>query len=691
MANTALTVTDLDFFKIRDNIKNFLRSQSTFNDYDFEGSGLSVLLDILAYNTYYNSVYLNLAANESFLDTSQIRNNILSHAKNINYVPSSAHGAFAKVNIVVTPSTSEDQNTNLITLEKYTKLIGQDKDGINYTFVAINSNTAYKSSGSFNFSNVVIKQGEVITQQFMVSANNTSRRFQLPSTNVDTDTIVVSVQESASNTHTTYYTLADDLTEVTGESPVYFLEEDNDLRHTIYFGDDVLGKKPKDGNIVIATYLDTYGAISNNISNFIFSDPIGGPQYRDNVSIITVESAYGGTDKEDNDKIRFRAPRFYSAQNRAVTVPDYESLITKDYDNIDSVSIWGGEDNDPVVYGKVYMSLKTRGFYALSNLEKEKIKNTLIENRNVLTIIPEIVDPDYVFLLLQGRVFYNPSKTSKTAEEIKTAITNAIKDYNDQELSKFKSTFKKSKLQYYIENADNAITGSDIIVYLQKRVPFTVNQTKNYELNFNTPLKKGDFIEKLYSFPSFTIVDSAFVQRNVFIEEVPNSFTGIDSIRLTNPGIRYEKVPTVVITGDGVGATAIAEISGNRVKGIKLTNKGVNYSRATVSIVSDIGSEATAEAVLEARNGTLRTYYYKENGEKVIVNENVGTIDYRTGKIRLDSINALAITNNNFYDTDIVTINAVPNSDIITPSRNRILAIDENNFESIQIEVIAEN
>jgi hypothetical protein len=690
-SNTALQVADLDFFGIRNNLKEFLRSQSTFTDYDFEGSGMAVLLDVLAYNTYYNSYYLNMAANESFLDTAQVRNNILSHAKNINYVPDSAHGSLSKVNIIVTPSTAEDQVTNVITLDKYTRILGQDKNGVNFTFVTLNSNTAYKSAGSFTFSNVFIKQGEVITQQFAVTANNTSRRFQIPSANVDTDTLVVTVQESAANTTTTSYTLAEDLTTITANSKVYFLEEDDQLNYTIYFGDDVLGYKPKNGNIVIATYLDTVGSISNNISKFTFIDPIGGPEYRDSVIVNTVETSYGGSDKETVENIRFRAPYYYTAQNRAVTVPDYESLITKDYNNIDSVSIWGGEDNDPVVYGKVYMSLKTRGYYVLSNLEKERIKNDLVEKRNVLTILPEIVDPDYVFLMVQGRVTYNPSLTSLTAGEIRTVVNNAIKKYNDDELAKFKSTFKKSKLQYYIENAERSITGSDIVVYLQKRLPLTLNQTKNYTINFNAALKKGDFIEKVYSFPSYTVVDSASVFRNVFIEEVPNSFTGIDLIKITNAGSGYYSVPTVTITGDGTGATAVADITGDgRVKSITVTNSGINYSRATISITGE-GSEATGIPVLQARNGILRTFYYKTNGEKVVVNENAGTINYDTGKIQLSSLIPLAVSSNDFYDTNVVSINVVPNGDIIYPLRNRILAIDENNFQSIQIEVVAES
>ena len=689
-SNSTIKVAELDFFKIKDNLKNFLRSQSTFTDYDFEGSGMSVLLDVLAYNTYYNGFYLNMAANEAFLDTAQIRNNLLSHAKNINYVPASAQGALSKINIVVTPTTAEDQTLNVLTLDKYTRLLGQDVDGVNYPFVTIYSNTVSKSAGSFTYANVMIKQGEVITQQYTVSANNVLRRYNIPSANVDTTSLVVTVQESSSNTYTTVYNRAQDLTVIKSDSKVYFVEENDNLQYSIYFGDDILGSKPKSGNIVIVTYLDTVGAVSNNISNFTFVEAVGG-KYRNSVTVTSTQSSYGGVDKETDEQIRFRAPYFYTSQNRAVTTNDYETLITKDYNNIDSVAIWGGEDNIPVVYGKVFMSLKTKGFYALSNLEKENIKTTLIKNRNVLTIIPEIIDADYIFLQIRGKVSYNPSLTSKTSSELLDIVKSSIIDFSNRELNTFKSTFRKSKLQFYIENCEPSITGSDIYLYMQKRVPITLNQSKNYFVRFNSPLSKGDFIEKLYTFPGVTVRDSGLVEREVFIEEVPNSFTGVDSVNIINSGINYDSSTRVTITGDGTGATADALVVNGKIKTITVTNRGINYSRASVLITSDIGSEAAAVPILEARNGTLRSFYYRTNGEKVIINENAGTINYDTGLVTISSLNPLSVTDNEFYDTNILTVNVVPEDEIIPPLRNRILAVDDNNYQSIQIEMIAEN
>ena len=239
-ANTTLRVSELDFNSIRNNLKTFLNSQSEFTDYNFEGSGLSVLLDILAYNTYYNSYYLNMVANESFLDTAQVRQNILSQAKLINYIPTSKHAAEAMVNIRVTPTNSETTTLDSITIDKYTRLLGADIEGTNYPFVTINANTASKSNGSFYFPNVRIRQGEVITQQFSMTANNKTARFEIPSANIDTHTLTVTVQESSANSYTEEYLLSTDITGATANSRIYFIEENENLNYTVQFGDGVL-------------------------------------------------------------------------------------------------------------------------------------------------------------------------------------------------------------------------------------------------------------------------------------------------------------------------------------------------------------------------------------------------------------------------------------------------------------------
>lgn len=689
-SNNSLRVADLDFFSIRNNLKEYLRSQNTFQDYDFEGSGMSVMLDILAYNTYYNSYYMNMVANEAFLDTAQIRKNIVSHAKLINYVPMSMRGATAEVTVTVTPGPDEDQIINYITLDKWTTFLGADKEQVNYPFVALNSNTAYKSNGSFVFSNVIVKQGEAVTLQFPVYANNTSRRFQIPSSNVDTSTLTVSVQESSSNNTTTEYTLASDITQILANSAVYFLEEDQDSYYTVYFGDDYIGKKPANGSIVIATYVDTVGPKGNNIVRMGLSDAAGVAGFRSNVKVTVTQSSTGGTDKETVEQVRFRSTNYYTSQNRAVTSGDYEALITKDFPNIEAVSVWGGEDNDPIIYGRVFMSLKTRGYYTLTNLEKEEIKNSLITNRNVLTVEPDIVDPEYAFVLIRGVVRYNPNLTTRTQNQILNLIKESIYNYATQELYTFKSTFKLSKMQYYIEQSEASITSSDIDIFLQRRVKMEIGGTNTYVINFNTPLRKGDYAFKLNSYPTIKVKDSAGIQRDVFIEETPESYTGIDNITILNPGINYTSKPTLTITGDGTGATVEPVIVNGRFISVKVTNPGINYTRAFVDIVDSQGSGAVLSVNLKATVGTLRTYYYKPNGEKVIVNAEAGSIDYITGRVILDSLTPISMPANDFYDQDTLTINVVPEQGVIVPLRNRILAIDTNNIQAIQLDMVAE-
>lgn len=689
-ANNNLQITDLDFVTIKNNLKNFLKNQSTFTDYDFEGSGMSVLLDLLAYNTYYSSYHVNMMANESFLDTAQLRQNILSHAKLINYVPQSRRGAESKVDIRVTPSNKEDNVVSYIVMNRYTRLLGRDIDGVNYPFVTINSNTAYKNAGSFVFPNVIIKQGEVISHQFLMDANNVFRKFEIPSSNIDTSTLIVSVYDSNTSTTSEVYTRYTDLTEVRANSTVYFLEENDKLNYDIVFGDNVLGKRPANGNIIQVTYLDTVGSAANSITRFAFTEPVAG-LFRDNVIVNVTSASAGGSEKEDIESVRHHAPLAYTAQNRCITVSDYESIVTRDYPNIESVTVWGGEDNDPIVYGKVYMSLKTRGYYTLTTLEKENIKSDLIRKRNTLTIVPEIIDPEFVFLLIRGTISYTPSKTTKSAGQIESAIREQIYRYATDELYTFKSTFKLAKLQTYIEAADPSIEASDIKIFLQNRKKLKRRLNANYTANFNAAIRKGDYSQKIFTYPAVRILDSNSIERDVEFEEVPEAFTGIGQVQIINPGINYTAGATITVTGDGAGAVLKPVVVRGRIVSVEVINPGSNYTRAFANIIDEEGSEAVLSVKLAANSGKLRSYYFTSIGEKIIVNENAGTIDYVLGKITLTSLFPLNIINNPYYDRDILTINVVPNETVIEPLRNRIVAIDTNNDQAIQLTLVPKN
>ena len=688
-ANTTLTVTDLDFDSIKNNLKTFLRSQSRFQDFDFEGSGMNVLLDLLAYNTHYNAFYLNMIANEMFLDTSKLRQSTVSHAKLINYVPESSHGAEAILNIRVTPSSTEDQGISTLTLNKYTKVFGAALDGVNYPFVVLDSHTVDKDGNSFLFSNVTIKQGQVVTRQFLMDPTNTKRRFEIPSANVDLNTVIVTVQESSSNTDTFAYNIAEDLTEITRDSKVYFIEENEDGNYRLYFGDDVIGKKPTNGNIINITYVDNAGSIANKINVFTFQSTAFDP-FSANIRPSSTGATYSGSEKETIEQVKYRAPYFYTAQNRAITTYDYETLITKDYPNIESVAVWGGEDNVPIIYGKVFLSLKTKENFFLSNLEKENIKNSLIENRNVLTVIPEIIDPSYTYIFVRGYVYYNPTLTQYTAAQIRSFVVASIEDYKTDYLGKFKSSFQKSVIQQYMQDSEKSITGSDIKVILQKRIPIVLSQSKNYTVDFGIPIKKGDFNSSVSSYPSLGIVDSNFVERQVYFEEVPSISSGVDRIDIVSGGVNYTTIPTVTIVGDGTGAKGIAKLYGGRVVSIEMTSKGSNYTRATVTISGETGSGVIVNPVLQSRIGNLRTYYLNENKEKVFVNNDAGTIDYDKGIIVLKSLLPVSVASNSYYETNVLTINTFVDKEIITSIRNKIIDIDVDNPLSYQIEIVSE-
>jgi hypothetical protein len=690
-ANTTLRIAELDFDQIKTNLKDFLRSQQEFQDFDFEGSGMSILLDVLAYNTHYNAFYLNMVGNEMFIDTAQLRNSIISHAKLMNYVPRGTVAPTAVVNITVTPSSNEDQDATTLTMPAYTTFLSEPLDGIAYQFMTTEADTSVKVGNSFTFSNVSIKQGELVTMTYTVSPTNTKRRYVIPSSTVDLDTVVITVQESAVNTFTTLYTQSEDLTTANSSSTIYFIEENPDSNgsYTVTFGDGVIGKQLSNGNIIFIRYLDCQGDAANKANTFTLTTPING--YDDNVTVTSVSAAAGGAPKETIEQIRKRAPVHYTVQNRAVTVNDFKSIITSDYPNISSVAVWGGEENVPPIYGKIFISLNPIDDYEITQTEKDRIVNEIISNRTVLTVIPEIVDPDYVYVLALAKANYDSRLSVYDETQLSTLIREAILDYRDNYLRTFDSVYRNSVLQRKIDDVDRSINSSELNIYLQKRFQPTLDETKNYELKFNLPLYKGSPTNRLYSFPAVTILDNNNVERDVYFEEVPDSYSGIDSIDVINPGQEYTSVPTVTISGDGTGAAATAKIVNGKLASITVDSRGSNYTRATVSITGGDGSGATAVAILQNRIGDLRTYYYQSNGEKVIVNPTAGTVNYEEGIVYLTNFTPLAIIENDNYPNDTVTINISPLNETIYPVRNRILELDENDSSSIQVTMVDEN
>jgi len=676
-----LRVTELDFDTIKTNLKAFLKQQSEFQDYDFDGAGLSVLLDILAYNTHYNAYYLNMVANESFLDTALLRDSAVSHAKTLGYTPYSTRAPVAIIDFTIESNSS---TSGTCTLPEGFAFLSNQIDSKAYNFVVLEDTTVTKSNTQYVFENLNIYEGQLTTYSFTYDAgSNPKSVFQLPDTNIDTTTIKVSVTPNAGNTATTVYEKVSDVLEISATSEVFFLQEGRGGLFEIYFGNDVVGKSLPDGAIVAVTYLVTNGTAANKANNFVatatVTDSIG--TGLSNFTITPQSGASGGADRESVDNIKFSAAARFSTQNRLITYKDYETYILNNYPNIDSISVWGGEDNDPPVYGKVFVSMKPRENYYISETEKQRIIDEIIAPKAVVAVSTQIIDPEYLYIVLDVEAQYDPKKTTDTEQNLKLKIRNAILNYADTNLNKFSAKLIDSKLETAIDNVDlNAIIGNEVVTRVQKRFEPNLNITQAYTINFNVPLHRGTVTNKLTS-TEFDVFDVAGVRRTVSFDETPQSFTGISSIEVINGGTGFTTAPTITITGDGTGATATATIVNGSIQSINVTNRGIDYTRAIVTISGGNGYGASASAVVDAKVGTLRTTYYDTNAQRQIVNSNAGEINYETGVVTLNDIRILSVAS-----TDGLLRLTVESQEAILESvRNTIITIDENDPVSIVV------
>jgi len=678
MANR-LRVTELDFDTIKTNLKNFLKQQQQFQDYDFEGSSLNILLDILAYNTHYNAYYLNMVANESFLDTALLRDSVVSHAKSLGYLPYSTRAPLATIDFTI---ETLDATPATCTLPEGYSFISNQIDNKAYTFVVIEDTLVTKSNTKYIFEDLKLYEGQLITYSFTYDAgSNPKSIFELPESNIDTTTLRVSVTPNSANSASITYEKVTDVLDITPTSEVFFLQEGRGGLFQIYFGNDVVGKKLPDGAIVSCTYLVTSGTEANKANNFIaaasVTDSLGSTF--SNFTVTPKTAASGGSERESVDSIKFSSSARFSTQNRLVTNKDYATYILNNYPNIDSISVWGGEDNDPPVYGKVFVSLKPKDNYYVSEDEKKRIIAEVINPKSIISVSAEIIDPQYLYFIIEVDARYDVRKTTVSEQSLKESIKQAIIKYSDTFLNKFSARLVDSKLETAIDNVDqNAIIGNQLTIKAQKKFTPKLNQNATYEVNFDIPLKRGTTTNKLTS-TEFQTRDVSGIIRTVTIEEVPTSFTGISSILVTNPGLNYTSTPTVTITGDGTGATAEAIIVNGTVNRIIVTNRGIDYSRAIISISGGGGISATATAEIDAKIGTLRTIYYDSTAQRQIVDGNVGEINYETGKITLEDINILSVSS-----TDgLMRLTVESEKGIIESTRNTIITIDENDPTSI--------
>ena len=478
MASNKLEVSDFDFDNIKSNLKTFLQSQSEFQDYNFEGSGFAVLLDILAYNTHYLGFNANMLANEMYLDSADIRKNIVSLAKMLGYTPSSVRTPTASIDVLI-----NDGSGSSITMTKGT-VFTSTVNGTSFQFVNNADIITTPVDGVYRFSNVEIYEGTLVTFRYTVDTTDTDQRFIIPSPLVDTSTLVVRVQTSSTNSTTSTYTLATGLADVQSTSKVYFLQEAEDGKFEVYFGDNAIGAKLSDGNIVILEYIVSNVDAANGASTFTPAATIGG--FSD-ITVTTKSNAQGGTVAESKESIRFNAPLQYTSQNRAVTTSDYESLVRSIYPNALSVSAWGGEDDETPVYGKVIIAIKAASGSTLTTATKQSIV-TQLKKFNVASVVPQIVDPETTSILLTSSVKYDEKLTTKTATTLKSDVLTALSNYNTTTLQKFDGVFRYSKVTGIIDDTDNSIVSNITTIKIRKNFTPTLNTSSRYDIYFRNSL-----------------------------------------------------------------------------------------------------------------------------------------------------------------------------------------------------------
>jgi hypothetical protein len=474
MASNKLEVSELDFDNIKSNLKTFLQNQSEFQDYDFEGSGFAVLLDVLAYNTHYLGFNANMLANEMYLDSADIRKNIVSLAKMLGYTPTSPKAPTASIDILVNNASGTS-----ITMAKGTTFTSS-VDGTTYQFVTNAAHTITPSSGVYRFSSIPIYEGTLVTFKYTVDTSDPDQKFIIPSANADTSTLRVQIQNSVSDTTTATWTKASGITSLDNTSKVYFLQEGEDGKFEVYFGDGTIGQSLSDGNIVILEYVVSNKTEANGASTFTLSGSVG--SFTD-VTITTVSSAQGGAEAQTKESIRYNAPLQYARQDRAVTTSDYETLVQELYPNAQSVSAWGGEDDETPVYGVVKIAIKAASGSTLTDTTKESIV-TQLQRYNVASVRPVIVDPETTSIILTSNVKFDEKATTKTADTLKSEITTAISNYNTNTLQKFDGVFRHSKVTGLIDDVDTSILSNVTSLLIRKTFTPTLSSSTRYDIYF---------------------------------------------------------------------------------------------------------------------------------------------------------------------------------------------------------------
>lgn len=579
--STNLRVAELDFDQIKLNLKEFLRTKPEFTDYDFEGSALSVLVDLLAYNTHYNAVIGNMMIQELYLDTAVKKQSLALISKRLGYLPQGYRAPRAIVNLEVFPSPSTPSS---LMLGKNARFTARLASGDLATFVTRDAITIYPNAGRYIFENVELYEGDNATFRYVVT-DPAIQKYEIPSKLVDTNLIRVYVQESINSTNTEEWRQYKDIAGIGSDSPAYYVKLNETLKYEVYFGDGILSKNVQPGNVVVIDYVTTNGPVANGISSFVFADTVSGFS---NTLTTTVSSAFGGAFPETLDQIRTNAQNAVLTQNRAVTESDYAAIISSIVP-VETIAVYGGETLTPAQYGKVFISLKQTGITSpLTQLQKDAIVLEL-KKRSVMSLVHEFIDPDVVYLGVTTDVKYDPTKTTANADTMKTIIFNGIKDYATANLNKFESTFEFSNLVGYIDDIDKAIMSNDTQITMRKEVLILSGVDNQYIVDFNTEITASN-------------------SRTFNINSTPVSIDGYETI----------------------------------------------------------------DVYLQDYDGILQ-FYQLVNSQRVVVSENIGSVDYLTGRMVFNANIASSVL-------DTINITVIPNDRNLIPSRNNILTLADSDI-----------
>lgn len=581
-------VSNLDFGQIKTALKEYLRAQTDFTSYDFEGSAMNVLLDVLAYNTYYTAFNTNMVVNELFLDSATIRDNVVALAKQLGYKPKSRTAP--KANITFRATYPQAAPTTAL-LKKGTGFTTTFDETL-YSYVAIDDHTAPVVNGDAIFSNIPVYEGTIIESNFVVNTA-TPQRFIIQNANIDVSSIRVKVYESSQSTNYQVYEYSDNILNVDSDSTVYFIDEVEDERYEIFFGDGVIGKKLENGEKIEITYLITNGAETNGAKSFtyngVLTDIFYSTGFTSNVSIESSTVSNGGAEIESVSKIKFNAPKYFSTQDRAVTAADYAAIVRNIYPAISDIITFGGEEDDPPEYGKVKIVIKPENASTLSKTTKQEIASKL-KKYMVASVSPDIIDPSILYVEATSKIYYDSSRTTQRPEEITTKVITALDSYLKQsQVEKFNGKFRYSKFVSTIDNTESVINSNTTSIILRKDFYPQINSKSYYEVCYQNPFDKD-----------------------------------CDGPVMSSSGFKVSEFPTYTV-------------------------------------------------YLEDNDGVINLYRLDNlTGDKIVLNDSIGTIDYEKGEIKLYDI---TIVKGSFSDNRI-EIRVVPRNDDVVAMREVYLDVD---------------